>query len=273
MKQISTLQELHILELNMLDAIDNICKKYHLRYFLAGGTLLGAVRHGGFIPWDDDVDISMPRNDYEKFLEIMEQGEKEFPEYKVFQIHEKGDYCFPFAKFIDTRTIMKEHDQGLNVRNMGLFIDIFPIDGFGDDLEKAKAMIIKQSKIGGRIAVSFSNSKGFTFYRKCTLLVWKVKYFLKGKEKSYRSLVNELSKYDFDKSQFVGSTFGLRGTREIIKQEHFAKSIKMNFENRKYSVPIGYDQYLKQMYGDYMELPPEEERIEPHGFEFYLKEE
>jgi lipopolysaccharide cholinephosphotransferase len=271
-KKIDTLKEIHEIELEMLDAVDYICNKYNLRYFLAGGTLLGAVRHKGFIPWDDDVDISMPRNDYDKFLEIMEEGYRDFAYYRIYQVKEKSDYSFPFAKLSDMRTIIKNYSKEFNIQGMGAYIDIFPIDGFGNDLKNAKKIIVKQNVKGHRISRAFSGFSGCSLVKKCTLLIWKIQYFFKGREKSYRILEQELRKNEFDTSKYVGSTFGLRGEKEIIEQRYFADSLKMKFENREYKVPVGYDQYLKQMYGDYMQLPPVNERIAPHNMDIYWKE-
>lgn len=114
-----TLQELHEVQLAMLDAVDNYCRLNHLRYSLGGGTLLGAVRHHGYIPWDDDIDIMMPRPDYEKFMRYFKH------EYYKLYDYRTDDTCgFSFAKLIDTRTIVQEYTITYSV-----FIDIFPIDG------------------------------------------------------------------------------------------------------------------------------------------------
>ncbi len=117
----------------MLQEIDKICRHYHIRYYLAGGTLLGAVRHQGFIPWDDDIDIAMPREDYEQFIKIM--SHKKHPIYKLLAIECTKGYPYTFAKVVDTRTRLVE-EIGKDLHQMGVFIDIFPIDGMGNQKRK-----------------------------------------------------------------------------------------------------------------------------------------
>ena len=134
MRDITELEELHQIETDILTAIDEICRKENIRYYLAGGTLLGAVRHKGFIPWDDDIDIAMPRDDYERFLKVMRKGAH--PYYKILALEYKEDYPYTFAKVVDTRTRLQE-EIGKDLPEMGVFIDIFPLDGMGDDRDKA----------------------------------------------------------------------------------------------------------------------------------------
>ena len=125
MREICNLSEIKKIELDILRAFRSFCEKNSLRYFLAYGTLLGAVRHGGFIPWDDDIDVAMPRTDYERFL-------KEFRDerYEVYDLSKKG-YFYPFAKLCDTTTVLIEE---MSVKNsIGVYIDIFPMDGIADN--------------------------------------------------------------------------------------------------------------------------------------------
>ena len=130
MRDITELEELHQIELDMLKEIDRICRRENIQYYLAGGTLLGAVRHKGFIPWDDDIDIAMARDEYERFLKVMKK--ERHPYLKIFAMEFDKEYQYTFAKVVDTRTRLIE-EIGKDLPDMGVFIDIFPIDGLGND--------------------------------------------------------------------------------------------------------------------------------------------
>lgn len=122
-------QEIKKVELDALLYIRKICQQYHLRYYLAWGTLLGAVRHKGFIPWDDDIDIMMPRSDYERLLELVPSLRHSY--YKILSNPKNEDYYYTHAKMIDTRTLCVENDLQ-TIQNMGIWVDIFPLDGMPD---------------------------------------------------------------------------------------------------------------------------------------------
>lgn len=263
MKKIESLEELHLLQLDMMDSFDSICRKNGLTYFLAGGTLLGAIRHKGFIPWDDDVDLSMPRPDYERLIKLFDEKPEEFGYLSVDHIRNKSDYVLPFARIVNSNTSVTRgnKDEG------GLFIDIFPIDGFGNDKEEAQKLIGAFNDRGCRIGRSFWKWDELSVKSKLV----KVIYICLGREKLYRSMVKDLCKNNFYESEYIGSTFGLRGKKEIIERHTFEKTMDFPFEDRIYKGPVGYDQYLKQMYGDYMELPPIEKRVPPHELVVYVK--
>jgi lipopolysaccharide cholinephosphotransferase len=272
MKKINSLDEIQEIELAMLDYVADLCEKNNLRYYLAGGTLLGAVRHQGFIPWDNDVDISMPRQDYDKLRSLMEESEGQ-KQYKLLRVTDDSDYIYPYYKVVDTRTYIVELSRNSHSSGLGIYIDIFPIDGLGD----AKSETVKQFKSVYkqcyRITSTAESYKNLSLYKKFTRFCWKSWFRVFGREKNFEIAIDKLRENSFDDSSYIVSTFGIRGEKEIIKQEYFAKSIDVDFEGRKYKAPIGYDQYLKQMYGDYMKLPPENERIPNHDIEVYWKDE
>ena len=126
--------EIQEIELEILSNIAAVCEQHQWRYFLAGGTLLGALRHKGFIPWDNDIDISMPRRDYEKLLQFYKENGNR---YKILQVGENTNYYLPFAKVVDTETLLVEKSIETQVPELGLFVDIFPIDGVGDEIRKS----------------------------------------------------------------------------------------------------------------------------------------
>lgn len=272
MRAINTLSEIQKIELNILEYIDSFCNNHNLRFFLAGGTLLGAVRHKGFIPWDDDMDISMPRLDYDKFVKMFDvEAEKLNSPYRIARIRNSERYCIPFIKVVDTRTIMYANfKQKYTGDAMGIFVDIFPIDGVSgiDQIPK----ILKTRDKCLALGRSFSSFKNLTCSEGIRLFIRKVQFGMRNREQFLEKLEDCFRKSSFDKSPYVMSTFGLRDEKEVILQECFSKSVLMEFEKQKFPVPIGYKQYLTQMYGDYMKLPPESKRTPPHDYTAYWKD-
>lgn len=269
MKKIDSLKEIQKIEIDILNYIVSICERENLRYFLAGGTLLGAIRHQGFIPWDNDMDISMPRPDYNRFIELMKN---EDGRYRCLVLNNDTNYPYPFIKVVDSYTSLYE-DSGLiyDIDDYGIYVDIFPIDGYGNDIVQAKQKFMKYSKILNRISVSNVPIRS-PFKKKINreILHFVVKLF--NRKNCFDRVMLKVTDVSFDDSKYVGSTFGLRGENEIIEREYFSKSIKVKFNGYEYNAPIGYDQYLKQMYGDYMKLPPLEDRVLPHNSKAYWKE-
>lgn len=265
-----TVREIQQTELGILRSVRDFCEKEGLRYFLAGGTLLGAVRHKGFIPWDNDIDIAMPRPDYEMFIERFKaQGP-----YRVMKPENDNDYIYPFIKVVDTRTRLVERAVGMKISGLGLYIDIFPVDGFGDDERQAKELILKAYREGYHIAYTAGKDAGLSFVQKVMRTVRKVRYAaFGGRERSFEKLKKRLQSNPFDSSAFVGSTYGLRVERELIKREAFACTVPVRFEDGMYAAPSGWDEYLTNMYGDYMKLPPENERVANHDMDARFVEE
>jgi len=123
---IEDIEEIQKVDLEILRFFDNVCRENNLTYFLSGGTLLGAIRHKGFIPWDDDVDLVMPRKDFEKLIEILDKSDSN---YKLFIPGCSEDYFYTFGKLVDTRTVLDEFDY-CPIKGMGLYIDIFIMTGY-----------------------------------------------------------------------------------------------------------------------------------------------
>ena len=268
-KKIS-LEEIHKIELDIMDYIHNICEENQIRYYLVGGTLIGAIRHKGFIPWDDDMDIDMPRKDYERFKQVL----KENPSEQFFFLNEDTEKnYFSFGKMIDTRTRLIEKDKDIQPPNMGVYIDIFPVDGApGDEMDAHKHY--KAVKRINKLRIQYAYKKApYTtnivrwFYR---CLVWRISriFGIRWINKKEKSLLN---KYIFDESKKVCNYFGAYGEREIIPITFFGERCLTEFEGRQYYITKNYDEFLRKMYGDYMKLPPVEERVSRHDTEVYWK--
>lgn len=268
MRKVNNLKEIQDLELEILDYVTKVCDENGLRYFLAGGTLLGAVRHNGFIPWDNDVDISMPRPDYNRLIEVMEK--QPIGRYRILRPQNKNDYYYPFAKVVDTKTKLVELTRSNSVSNMGLYIDIFPIDTVPSDRNTAVERLHYVNKWGIKIAGSVASAKDLSVFRKITHFIWYGLFRILGRERCIEKIESKLAYDQFGSTGYIASTYGLREEKEIIEYSAFSSTVKLPFEGKEYECPAGYDRYLKQMYGDYMKLPPEKDRIAPHDVEVYI---
>lgn len=262
MKQI-TIDELKKIQLAMLKDIDFFCKSNNITYFLSYGTLLGAIRHKGYIPWDDDIDICMPRPDYERFINLYENKQKN---YHVKEFRKTKGYGLPFAKVSNENTIMNEFLYYSDV--FGVYVDVFPIDGYGEKkqitqsqwlskfLNAKKAVLGRNRSLIKNIVIAMG---------KLFLSPFSVQYILK----KMHSIATKYSYTDCSQTDvFCSSTV----EREIVPRTVFDKIIEADFEDCKFKIPANYDIYLKALYGDYMTPPPIENRISHHAYEAWWKD-
>lgn len=252
----------------------DICQRNNLTYYCCGGTAIGAVRHHGIIPWDDDIDVFMPRPDYDKFLELAEKVN--LGKYEVVSPYNTVDYPLYFSKLCNKETSLVEIAEHPFL--MGLYIDIFPLDGASDSIEEAKQQQAEFRHIMNKLeAVSTHNS----FWKYISLLAnpkeWgrflRKTYAFFNRENYRRSLIRQLDaicrRYDFSTSKHVMAYSGSYGEREVFPKEWLDGIVKCPFENLEVNLFSGYDKYLKQLYGDYMQLPPVEKR-QSHHFKAYF---
>lgn len=253
--------------LNIAIEFDRICKKHKLRYFISAGTLLGAVRHQGFIPWDDDIDFYMPREDYEKFLKIAPEELNERYSLRDFSIDgEKYEYCF--AKVDDRTTTFIEKASASYYYKGGVWIDIFPLDGTFESkiLQKTHLFLIRKMVKLRNKAYTFDFKQKMGIIHRLHLRI--LRYFMKGSG-AYRFINMLLQIKKYNQSKYVGNLVWGYKMKEIVPKDYYEPQGIIKFENHTFSSPHKVHQYLEQIYGDYMQLPPENERISRHPI-FYV---
>ena len=265
MKELS-LQELKDIEFNILKIFDEFCKEHGIKYYFAYGTLLGAVRYKKFIPWDDDVDLLIPREDYDRMITLFKDTDR----YKLFAYEKDQNYRFPFAKLCDMTTRKDEHSYDNGVE-LGVDIDLFPLDAWDDDLEKAKkeARYIQKNMnylILTKLKKPDSINPIKRFIKGCVMVFCKIlgyKYFI-------NKILKATVKPDQKGKCYVGAkSWCVYGERGIIPAEAFFDTIEIEFEGQMFPAPVGYDTYLTCLYGDYLPEPPKEKQKTHHSFKAY----
>ncbi|MEA4965625.1 MAG: LicD family protein [Oscillospiraceae bacterium] len=268
-----SLREIQMGEFGVLKTLISICEAQHLRCYLFYGTLLGAVRHQGFIPWDDDVDVIMPRQDYQALMEYLTAREAELRPLQLMSPYNNRDYIYPIARLCDTRYYVDY--QGAQEYGLGLFVDIYPYDGYGATIEEAKANFRENQRLIQFISIAGSSKfVGSTRGALHTPLKFAAYCYarLKGAQYFIGKLEKKAAALSFEDNVYVGCSVWDNEDRWIFKREWFEKTVCLPFEGESFPAPAGYDAALRQCYGDYMQLPPEEDRIGHHYYTAYRKD-
>lgn len=235
-------------EVEILNHIVAVCEKHGLRYYLSYGTLLGAIRHKGFIPWDDDIDISMPRADYEQLLKVMLAN----PDKRFVALTPKSKgYPYHYAKVVDLSTKLVEENLDDFAGN-GLWVDIFPLDGV-DTTEPTRQK---------KLAKYFNSCRASASFKHCPAnnKPWKWRICKMIGTRNFSRLVTWAScRLPFDSAQYVAHM--PTAMQYLFPRRLFDKVIKVEFEGAFYDAPADYDEYLKILYADYMQIPPKSQRI------------
>ncbi len=249
-----TMQQLQQALLLMLEDIDDICNRYNIKYSLASGTAIGAVRHHGFIPWDDDLDILMIREEYEKFLAVPENVFKN----KGYTIQKEfsSDWPMTYSKVRkDGTTYIENYEAKIQNAHQGIFIDVFPIDNLSDSEFTARLQWI----IFKLLAAKELRKRGYktdSLVKKATMLFATIL-----PEKPMVRFVQAKKLGDSKRVHcFLGAA--IHRERNIFLREDFSDYVEIAFEGRKFPIMKGFDEYLTASYGDYMKLPPESQRNE-----------
>ena len=256
------LEELRSIQLDLLQKTAEFCEKKGLRYFLCGGTLIGAIRHKGYIPWDDDIDIAMPRPDYDEFVSIFNRQNSYC---RVVELSNEPDYSLAFAKVYDNRTILRE----LHYKKApyGVYIDVFPADGV-----KNLAQINKISILHKVLNTKKANYYKRTVSKKVINTLGKLLLLPFSAHQIAKWMDDEARRYTFGSLPMAGVIVNPLGPGEMVDKSVFDSHVYREFEGSKYRVPVGYDVWLRSVYGDYMQLPPEEHRVSHHTFDAWWKD-
>ncbi len=253
-----SLREVQLEQLRLLEELDSFCKTHQLKYSLCYGTLIGAARHKGFIPWDDDIDVCMPRPDYERLLAL----KNEFDHGSIELIANSIDHGLDatYAAIID-RSLPCENTYSNTMRSKFLWIDIFPVDGFSEDMNEMRRIYdesIKYQKIltlaGAKIG------KGTNLKNRLAKLIIVPLCRLYGEQRCIDKMDKLAKSYDYETSTHVGVIAWGEGVKEKLLKTDFEVMTTIEFEGKQFSVMGCWQQYLKNMYTNYMELPPEDQR-------------
>ena len=250
------MNNLQISILQIMESIHAICEKEKITYYMVGGTMLGAVRHQGFIPWDDDIDISMPRPDFERFISIQK---KDIPDWMEIIPPERGMVNMGYAKVVNKNTTIVEDYKGIRVG--GVFIDVFPLDGIADSYSAAKRRLKLIKMRTFMLRANQGLSRIDSIPRKVMAFIAKNL----SKEWLYRWYYAAVKKKNFYGSKFVANTVGVYEIKELTEKRIYGTPQLFPFENRRFYGVEFPDEFLKGLYGDYMTLPPKEKRVSQHG--------
>ena len=263
------LNELRKLQLEVMQSIHDFCTKNNIHYSISGGTLLGAVRHKGYIPWDDDIDCMMPRPDYERFVRTFNENNES--EYKVISSYNDKYFFQPFAKVVNTKTILIERGDRPQP-NLGVYVDVFPIDGLPNDEEKRENYWswIAKKKNFSTVVYSKRNLKEHGIKRIVRFILYSL--FRPFPANWYAKRLHKFGKMNsFDESQFVANSIFGYHKKEQMPKSIFDSYILLDFEDRKFSALENFNTYLSKLFGNYMQLPPKEQQVSKHGFEAYWR--
>jgi len=251
--------------LDIYRSVKSICDSLRIRHFAIGGTAIGAVRHQGFIPWDDDLDIAMPIEDYRHFIDSAQELLPEHLEVRTFRdvAHNQN----VFAKVVDIRTTNIEPiEQGYPDAYKGVYVDIMPMSGVPTGISKA-GFVTEIAALGillYGLPWAFNDRDSFK-HRACWVASLPFRPFFDA-QKLLEKWERLLMKYPFGEAEYVGYTWWTRVNKLVFPAEWFSDYVELPFEDTTVRIPIGYEDYLTKQFGDYMKLPPEDKRITHNGF-------
>lgn len=254
------LKDLHARMLEILCVIDSVCREHNLRYYIIAGTMLGAVRHKGFIPWDDDADVCMPHKDYDMLISHWREWMPE--RYEMICGENESHYPQPFAKIQDAHTTLIEHAHLRYVG--GVYVDVFPVDGMPDSRLRQRLRVNKYKWLCKLLYFTYRDPYRHGHGPSSWIpLLCRRLFTVEGLQRSIR---RHLLKYDFDSSRYVLCFDD--GFRSIVTKDVYGKPTPYMFEGRTLLGVEKYDEMLTKMYGNYMTPPPKGTEFQ-HNF-YYL---
>ena len=253
--------------LDMMKWFHEFCQENEIRYYVVGGTMLGTVRHKGFIPWDDDIDVGIPRADYEKLLANKDSLFKNENRYCLESFRDgKPDYEYPYAKIYDTQTTLVENCRAKTKR--GIYIDVFPLDGIGEDKEDAYknySHILK--KINFLMTRICALRKGRSWVKNMAIIISQsIPQFILNNQKLIEKIDNLCKSRNFDTSEYIGNLVGNWGMKEIMPKQYLGTPTLYRFEDTEVYGPEKFDEYLTCVYGNWRKMPPIEKQKSHHDY-------
>jgi len=265
-QEVTDIREIQQMELGIMEYIHEVCQKIGVKYFLAYGSLIGAVRHKGFIPWDDDMDICMLREDYEKLQDYLIA----YPDdrYEVMSYKNNLNYVYPFMKVQDNQTYLLEEDVRID-SNMGIYVDIFPVDGYEDDsvFKDKMTRLIKKRQLSCYTFKGITNTKSIlnSLIRYISVIV----FYFTNTNKYIRGIDDLAQSRKVDDYELVDYLIYKDMNKPVWKREWLNQTITGVFEGKEFMIPKSYHEILTSDYGDYTQLPPVELRFSHHDFQLW----
>lgn len=264
-----TVQEMRQVQIAILDHIDELCKKNGITYWIDYGTLIGAVRHKGYIPWDDDIDVSMLREDFDRFVKICE--EKRDDRYRLSCVENDPECMYPFGKMIDTYTDL--YELGEDGIKTGVYVDIFVYDGAPRDKRKLEKGFRSLDFYGRWRKYQIPMKEAPLSIKRIGVLFMRGIFKILPRQFFTRKIVRNAKKYaDPDSDNVCALVDPYSYSHWVVKKDIFKELIDLEFEGKKYKAPKAYDEWLTIQYGDYMTIPPKEKQIRHDVKAYYNRE-
>lgn len=272
------LREIQQEMLNTIVKIDDICNILNIKYSLAYGSLIGAIRHSGFIPWDDDLDIWMTKYDLDIFMDYCDNHAEDIKPFKLCSRKNIENYSYNIPRFANLEYEYVNTDEHQAMFDIGIFVDIYPIEGHGDSVQEATEIFEKCKRLNRlySIYINPNSRKNIinTIAKKIISFglhaIYKDKYYI-FQEKEFDNLLTPYSKCKYVGCPRWTSNMTLYKKSDVFDKDGNFKTIKHTFEGVELNILENYDSILKEAYGDYMQLPPEEERHPYHSYKIYKR--